>query len=332
MTAEPREAGAQARLVFMGSPDFAVPSLLALVEAGYDIAAVFTQPDRPGGRGRHILSPPVKEAALSAGLSVSQPETLRSQEAVAHLASLRPDAIVVVAFGQILRPSVLQIPRRGVLNVHASLLPRHRGASPVAAALLAGDEETGVSVMLLDEGLDTGPVLQQRREAIQPEDDAGTVTDRLAQLGADLLIETLPAWLEGTIEPAPQDASAATLSRRIGKEDGRIDWTHSAEEIWRAVRAYTPWPGATTSLNGTVLQVLQSWPVPRAALQEPGTVLELDEPFAVPAPLPRPAFAVQTGNGLLLPLLLKRAGKRVVSARDFLNGERGLIGAKLGVG
>jgi methionyl-tRNA formyltransferase len=316
------------RLVFMGSPDFAVPTLNLLADAGYDIVAVYTQPDRPAGRGRQLLPPAVKQSALASGLTVLQPETLRSPDAVAALTAMQPDAIVVVAFGQILRPAILQIPSRGVLNVHASLLPRHRGASPVAAALLAGDEHTGVSIMLLDEGLDTGPVLAQRRESIQPDDNAGTLTDRLAALGAGLLLETLPAWLEGSITPVPQDASATTMSRRIDKDDGRIDWNRAAEEIWRRVRAFTPWPGATTTLNGTAVQILQAWPVDGSVDLEPGAVLALTEPAAVPSSLPSPAFAVQTGAGLLLPLQLKRAGRRAVSARDFLNGERGLIGSR----
>ncbi|HTE84966.1 MAG TPA: methionyl-tRNA formyltransferase, partial [Dehalococcoidia bacterium] len=297
-----------ARLVFMGSPEFAVPSLRRLLEARYDIVAVYTQPDRQAGRGRHLQPPPVKQAALEAGLPVFQPETLRRPEAVAELASLHPDAIVVVAFGQVLRPPVLQIPGCGVLNVHASLLPRHRGASPVAGALLAGDEAAGVSIMLLDAGLDTGPVLAQRAEAILPEDTAGSLTDRLANLGAGLLVETLPAWLTGKLAPSAQDERQATLTRRVNKEDGRIDWSRPAREIWSRIRAYTPWPGAMTSLNGTPLQILQAWPAAGGDDEPAGTVLPLAGAVDVPASLPPPAFAVQTGDGILLPLVLKRAG------------------------
>lgn len=319
-----------ARLVFMGSPDFAVPSLLRLLESGRDVVAVYTQPDRPAGRGRHLQPSPVKQAAIDAGLPVFQPETLRTASAVDGLAALNPDAVVVVAFGQILRPAILRIPKRGVLNVHASLLPRQRGASPVAGALLAGDEQTGVTIMLLDEGLDTGPVLAQRTEPILPEDTAGSLTDRLAEIGADLLVDTLSDWLAGRMTPVAQDDTQATLTRKVGKADGAIDWDRPADEIWRRVRAYTPWPGAMTSLNGVPVQVLQAWPSSGGGDEPPGTVLRVSEPDTVPASLERPAFAVQTAGGVLLPLIVKRSGKRALSAREFLNGERGLIGARFG--
>jgi methionyl-tRNA formyltransferase len=314
----------------MGSPQFAVPALRQLSEAGYEIAGVYTQPDRDAGRGRRLRPSPVKLTAEELGLSVFQPQNLRGSEAIEELRALQPDAIVVVAFGQILRPSVLQIPPQGVLNVHASLLPRYRGAAPVASAILDGLEATGVSIMLLDEGTDTGPVLAQRSELILPEDTTATLTDRLATLGAQLLIETLPGWLRGETAPRPQDEAEATVTRRIKKDDGAIDWSLPATEIWRRVRAYTPWPGAATTLGETPLQILQAWPAAGERQAEPGTVLPRQGNVELPAALPVPAFAVQTGNGVLLPLVLQRSGRKALSAREFLNGERGLIGRRLG--
>jgi methionyl-tRNA formyltransferase len=318
------------RLVFMGSPEFAEPSLQRLIDAGYCIAGVYTQPDRSGGRGRRLLAQPVKRLAEEAGLPVLQPPSLRRPEAVAELATLRPDAIVVVAFGQILRPAVLSLPPKGVLNVHASLLPRYRGASPIAAALLNGDEETGVSIMLLDEGMDTGPILTQQTEAILPQDTAGSLNERLALLGADLLLATLPRWLEGEIEPQAQDEAQATTTRLIAKADGLLDWSLTARELWRRVRAYTPWPGASTTLDGTPIQILQSWPIETAIAHEPGRIVPSDGGWTLPAELPKPAFAVGTGSGLLLPLVLQKSGRRPLEARDFANGERGLIGRRFG--
>jgi methionyl-tRNA formyltransferase len=321
-----------ARVIFMGSPDFAVPSLRALVAARHDVAAVVTQPDREAGRGRRLAPPAVKVVAQELSLPVLQPPSLRRPDTVTALAALRPDVIVVAAFGQILRRSVLDIPGYGVLNVHASLLPRWRGASPVTAAILAGDAQTGVSIMLLDEGLDTGPVLSTRATPIEALDTGGTLTDRLAEMGAELLVETLPAWLGGEIAPQPQDEALATYAPRLEKEAGRIDWTRPAVEIWRQVRAFTPWPGASTSLGDVALKLLEAWPLDGYAAEPPGTVAPL--PWGaverVPAARPRPAFAVTTGDGFLLPLRLQRAGKRPVYAEEFLRGERGLLGCRLG--
>jgi methionyl-tRNA formyltransferase len=318
------------RLVFMGSPEFAEPSLRRLIDAGYAIAGVYTQPDRSGGRGRRLLAPPVKRLAEAAGLSVFQPESLRLPEAVAELAALDPGVIVVVAFGQILRPAVLALPPRGVVNVHASLLPRYRGASPIAGALLHGDAETGVSIMLLDEGMDTGPVLAQARETVLPQDTTGSLSERLASLGAELLIATLPRWLAGEVAPQEQDEACATTTKLIAKADGQLDWSLPASELWRRVRAFTPWPGATTTLDGAPVQILQAWPVDAAADQELGRIVPTQGASSVPAELPRPAFAVSTGAGFLLPLILQKAGRRPLEARDFANGERGLAGRRFG--
>ena len=235
------------RVVFMGTPEFAVPTLTKLVES-HHVVGVVTQPDRRAGRGRKLRVSPVKESALAHGLAVLQPESLRKdRETADRLRDLQPDAIVIAAFGQILPAEVLAIPPHGCLNVHASLLPRHRGAAPIAAAILAGDEQTGVTIMLMDEGVDTGPILAQVQTPTGPEDTTLSLGERLAQLGADLLVSTLFQWAAGELEPAPQDESLATYSRLVRKADGRADWRLSAAELARRARAYYPWPGLHTT-------------------------------------------------------------------------------------
>jgi len=309
------------RIVFMGTPRFAVPTLEALVaQEGYELVCVVTQPDRPAGRGRKLAASAVKEAALAHGLPVWQPRTLRDSEAVEKLRALSPTVIVVAAFGQILRPEVLAIPSRGCLNVHASLLPRWRGAAPIPAAILAGDEETGVTIMLLDEGMDTGPILAQASLPIRPEDTTGSLTERLATLGADLLIATLPRWLAGEIQPRPQDHSQATMCRPLRKEEGRLDWSLPAIELERRVRAYNPWPGAYTTWHGRRLKVLCAAPLSDwRGPQPPSQVIALPE-----------GTAVVTGNGALLLLEVQLAGRRAMTIADFLRGQRDFIGSRLG--
>jgi methionyl-tRNA formyltransferase len=314
-------------IVFIGTPDFAVPSLRRLAADGHVITAVITQPDRPAGRGRHLAPPPAKLAAEELGLPVLQPPTLRDAEPLDAIRTLQPEAIVAIAYGQILRQELLDIPPRGVLNVHPSLLPRHRGASPIAGAILAGDDETGVSIMLMDAGMDSGPILAQRRVLIKPLDATGTLTTSLAELGAALLAETLPRWLAGEIEPQPQDDSQATVTRLIRKEDGAIDWTLSAVEIWRRVRAYTPWPGAATALANEPLLIRRAWPLSGSSGEPPGTVVAL--PPSVPPEAHAAAFAVQTGDGLLAVLELQRAGRRALSSGEFARGVPGFIGQHL---
>jgi methionyl-tRNA formyltransferase len=316
----------------MGSPDFAVPSLRRLVEDGYDVVGVYTQPDREAGRGRVVTPPPVKQYALEQGLAVFQPPSLRRTEALEGLRALAPEIIIVAAFGQILRRPVLELPAHGVLNVHASLLPRWRGAAPVVAAILAGDEETGVSIMQVDEGLDTGPVVSRRAVPITRIDTGGGLTDRLARLGADLLSDTLPAWLDGEIVPEAQDNARATYAPRIEKDAGHIDWSLPAVEIWRRVRAFNPWPGAFTFLHGHQIRIHDAWPLPEGPPAQPGMVVLLTDEMvhAVPAELPRAAFAIGAGAGLLVPLKLQRAGKRALFAQEFARGEHDLIGATLG--
>ncbi len=304
------------RVIFMGTPEFAVPTLAMLVEEGYELVAVVTQPDRPAGRGRELTPSPVKRYALAHGLPVLQPETLRPPETVAELAALRPDVIVVAAFGMILRPAVLAIPPKGCLNVHASLLPRHRGASPISAAILAGDPVTGVTIMLMDEGMDTGPILAQATTEIRPDDTAGTLGERLARQGADLLAATLPMWLAGEIHPQPQPAEGATVCRPLRKEQGQIEWMRPAVEIERMVRAYQPWPGAFTFWRGQRLKILRSRAVEGVA--EPGVVIPWGE-----------GAAVGTGEGLLALDEVQLAGRRAVRIAEFLRGQQGILGARL---
>lgn len=315
------------RVVFMGSPDFAVPTLRRLIESEHEVVTVYTQPDRPAGRGRTLHPPPAKQVALQYGVPVHQPEQVSSPEAVAELAGLAPDVIVIAAFGQILKQPVLDLPPRGVLNVHASLLPRHRGAAPVAAAILAGDKETGVTIMLTELALDAGPMLAQRRLPISDDDTTGSLSERLAREGADLLMEILPNWLAGAIQLQPQDDSQATYIRSIRREEAAIDWSLPAADIWRRVRAYNPWPVAYTTLEGQPLRILEAKPLAGEGLEPPGTVLPL--PGEGP---PEAGFAVRCGQGALAVLRVQRAGRKAMSGAEFLRGQRGLLGRCLGDG
>jgi methionyl-tRNA formyltransferase len=298
------------KIVFMGSPDFAIPSLQALA-GRYPIIGVVTQPDRPAGRGRTLTPPLVKRLALELGLPVIQPERLRQPEAMAQLQAWAPDLIVVAAFGQILRPVVLDLPRLGCVNVHASLLPRWRGAAPIQAALLHGDAETGVTIMRIDPGVDTGPTLSQRALPIQPDDNAGTLSQRLAVLGSELLLETLPGYLSGAFIPQPQDESGATYAPMLKKEDGQLDFSQPAEALARRVRAFNPWPGAFTTWQGQILKIRRAHtsPAPCAA---PGQA-------AIHQGLP--AFC--TADGLLVLDELQPAGKKPQPGKAFLQGARG---------
>ena len=316
-------------LVFAGTPEFAVPALKALLDAGHTVLAVYTQPDRPAGRGRKLAMSPVKEFALARGLAVHQPATLRTEGEAGALRALHADAMIVIAYGLILPPPILAIPKHGCINVHASLLPRWRGAAPIQRAIEAGDTVTGVTIMLMDAGMDSGPILAQRTHAIDPEDTAGTLSDRLSALGADLLGETLPRWLRDEIEPRAQDPSQATTTSLLRKEDGAIDWAHPAAEIWRRVRACNPWPGAYTYVDGKLLHIWRAWPADAAPRAEPGTVISLTPEQRVEVP-DSPTFAVQAGEGLLAVREAQRAGRRALPADEFLRGMPDLIGKRLG--
>lgn len=300
----------------MGSPEFALPSLQALAER-YPLAGVVTQPDRPAGRGRALTPPPVRLLAERLGLPVIQPQRLRDPQAMDQLRAWAPDLIVVAAFGQILRPELLALPERGCLNVHASLLPRWRGAAPVQAAILNGDRETGVSIMAMDAGVDTGAVLSQRATPIAPDENAGSLTARLAELGAALLIETLPPYLSGELLPRPQNESRATYAPMLKKDDGRLDFTRPAEELARRVRAFNPWPGAFTTWQGQRLKILRAHAVEidRTDGRAPGRA-------TVHEGLP----ALIAGRGLLVLDEVQPAGKRAMPGRLFLQGARGWAG------
>jgi len=303
----------------MGTPEIAVPTLQALLaHPDFDVAGVVTQPDRKAGRGRKLKPSPVKEAALAAGVpTILQPAKLREPEAFQALAALEPELIVVTAYGQILKPEVLDLPRYGCINVHASLLPRWRGAPPITAAILAGDPHTGVTIMQMDPGMDTGPILAQRAEGIRPDDTTASLSERLGRLGAELLVETLPCYLEGKIQPKPQPAEGVTLCRLVKKEHARIDWTRPAVEIERMVRAYQPWPGAFTTWQGQTLKIGKASVAEGEA--EPGRVIAWGT-----------KAAVGTGAGLLIIERAQLPGKKMLDIRDFLRGRPDLIGAQLG--
>jgi len=298
----------QLRLAYAGTPEFAVPALRALVAAGHQIAVIYTQPDRPAGRGRQLLPSPVKFAAIELGLPVEQPASLRNPEAQSRLASHGVDAMVVAAYGLILPQAVLDTPRLGCINIHASLLPRWRGAAPIPRAILAGDAITGISIMRMEAGLDTGPVYLRREMQIGPHENAGEVQRRLADLGARCIVETLPAIAADRAVADPQDAAAATYARKLEKREAQIDWTRSAEEIGRAVRAFNPWPVAETSWRGQQLRIWRARHVEQRA-GAPGTVLEASADGIV----------VACGEGALRIEELQLPGKRALSAGEFLN-------------
>ena len=309
------------RVVFMGTPEFAIPSLEHLILNHYQVEAVYTQPDKPAGRGRSLVSPPLKRAALIWKLSVVQPVSLKSPEVVAQLASFHPDVIVVAAFGQILPQSVLDIPGYGCINIHPSLLPRFRGVSPVAAAILAGDEFTGVSIMLMDRGLDTGPILARAQISISAQDTTGSLTAKLSLIAAQLLLEALPCWLRGELIPQPQNEAEATYSGAISKEAGEIDWHLPAVGIWRRVRAFHPWPGCYTRWRGKQLKIIEAVPLPGERTLELGQVVATERAGV--------AFGVGTGDGTLGVCRVQLEGKRAMSAAEFLRGQRQFIGAIL---
>ena len=309
------------RIVFMGTPEFAVAPLKQLILNRFQIAAVYTQLDHPAGRGRSPVPSPVKKAALTSHLPVFQPVSLKQAEVVAQLADFKPEVIVVAAFGQILSKSVLDIPKYGCINVHPSLLPKFRGASPVAAAILAGDEITGVSIMLMDRGLDTGPILTQETASISPQDTTGSLTAKLSQMAAEMLPGVLLRWGRGEITPQPQNEAEATYTAQITKEQGEIDWNLSAVEIWRRVRAFQPWPGAYTRWEGRRLEIIEAVPLPEEGKFDTGQVIALTGEEA--------AFGINTGEGVLGLLKVQFEGKRAMPAADFVRGQRQLLGAVL---
>ncbi|GAB4268966.1 MAG: methionyl-tRNA formyltransferase [Candidatus Promineifilaceae bacterium] len=306
------------KIIFMGTPDFAVPALQALIET-QTVVGVVTQPDKPAGRGKQLRPSPVKVAALAHNIPVYQPKSLRTEEAAAPLRQWQPDLIVVAAFGQILRPHVLNLPPHGCLNVHASLLPRWRGASPIQHAIMAGDAETGVTLMQMDEGLDTGPMFVKEAVPIAADETAASLHDKLAQLGAHMLRRYLDDILAGRITPQPQDDSASTYAPMIRKEMGLLDWTQTAVSLDRHIRAMTPWPGAFTYWQGALLKIITAVPVTDSSGTPPGYVFMQDG-----------KLLVATGSGALQIETLQLAGKRAMSGQEFVNGRADIVGAQLG--
>ncbi|MFW6102459.1 MAG: methionyl-tRNA formyltransferase [Chloroflexota bacterium] len=309
------------RTIFMGTPQFAVTILESLLQSSYQVLAVYTQPDKPAGRGRPFVFPPVKKLAVERQIPVIQSETFKSSEVVKKLASFQPELIIVAAFGAILPQEVLSLPRFACLNVHPSLLPRHRGPSPVANTILCGDEFTGVTIMLMDTGMDTGPILAQEKMQVSSMNTTGSLSSKLADVGARLLLETLPKWLGGELRPQAQDESQATYSKLIISKDAEIDWHLSAVELWRRVKAYNPWPSCYTWCQGKRLKIHKS--IPRGGLPEGevGEVVALAE---------SPGVGVVTGDGILGLCQVQLEGKREMSVDDFVRGKRDFIGCVLG--
>jgi len=296
------------RTVFMGTPDFALQTLQGLIDAGCKMVGVYTQPDRPKGRGKHLAAPPVKELAQKNDIPVYQPLKLRQTEAVAELKALAPDLIVVVAYGQILPKSVLEIPANGCINVHASLLPKYRGAAPINKAIINGETETGITTMYMDVGLDTGDMLVKKTLSIGPEETAGELHDRLASLGRETMEETLRQLCAGTLKREVQDDEQSTYASMMKKEDGRIDWSRSAQEIHNHVRGLAPWPGAYTTINGKPLKLAETSQETAEGL--PGCVIAAD----------KNGVCVACGSGSLRIRQLQLSGRKRLPAADFLRG------------
>lgn len=307
------------RIVFMGTPDFACPTLTRLIDRGEDVIAVVTQPDRPKGRGQKLVPPPVKVIAEEHGIPVLQPLKVRAPEVVAHIRELNPDLIVVVAFGQILPQSLLDIPRHGCINIHASLLPRYRGAAPLNWCLINGETETGITTMMMDAGLDTGDMLVKRSIPIGSDEDAQSLHDRLSLLGADTIDETLDRLMAGTLTREKQDDSLTCYAPMLKKEDGLIDWTREPRQIKNLVRGFTPWPGAYTSLDNRTLKLYKV-----AVAEEAGTPGEV-------IAAGKDGILVACGSGSIRIEELQLEGRKRLSAAEFLAGYRLEPGSRLGV-
>jgi methionyl-tRNA formyltransferase len=316
----------------MGTPQFAVPALEALISGaapgnvladGYEIVTVITRPDKPAGRGREIVFSPVKQVALRHGIPVWQPGSFKKAENSQALAAYHADLYIVAAFGQILPQTVLDQPRYGTLNIHASLLPKYRGADPIAEAILQGDSETGVSIMLLDAGVDTGPVLARRSIPIAEQETTGSLTVKLADLGAQALMEVLPAWIEQRITPEPQDEREASHTRMLKKEDGAVVWERPADVLARQVRAYFPWPGTYTFWRGKLLKIIAAEALPQTTLFAPGTVIVREEAG-------HKVLLVATEVGLLKITQLQLEGKKAMGSEEFLRGYGQIAGQVLG--
>ena len=343
------------RIAFAGTPDFAVPALEALLRTRHTVVGALTQPDRPKGRGRQLAASPVKAAALAHGIPVAQPHTLKDDAGRAELAAWRPDVLVVIAYGLILPKAALTLPRLGCINIHASLLPRWRGAAPIQRAILAGDTDTGVTIMLMDVGLDTGPMLLKREVSIAPTDTGGSLHDRLAAIGASAIVEALDGYAAGMLTPVPQPTEGVTYAAKIEKAEGLIDWNRPALEIERQVRAFNPWPIAETRLDGEQLRVFEATVDSSGAQMSAGQhasdanrrAIDVDSHTIVAesglmvaesgtvVSIRDDALVIQCGSGRLALCQLQRPGRRIVSAGDFARGGGGssgthLLGKRLG--
>lgn len=310
------------RIVFMGTPDFAVPSLEALLKSEDHVVGVVTQPDRPKGRGHILAPPPVKIIAQRTGIPLLQPLKLKTQDFIDALAAWKPDLIAVTAFGRILHAPILSLPPKGCVNVHGSLLPKYRGAAPVQWAVINGETETGITTMLMDEGMDTGPMLLQERILIMPEDTAGTLAARLAELGGRLLIETIRQLKAGTLRPRAQDSSQATMAPLLKKEDGVIDWTRNAQSIANRVRGLSPWPGAYTFLDHDRWNIWSAVAKPTHSNEQPGTIIDLT----------KHSIQIATGEGVLETVEIQTANSKRMTVAQFLAGHRVSVGVRLGPG
>ncbi len=304
------------RLVFMGTPQFAVAPLRELIAAGHEIAGVVTRTDKPAGRGRTLAAPPVKIAAQELGLAVFQPRRVREPEFIEILRKTAPEAIIVAAYGQILPKEILMLPQFGCINIHASLLPAYRGAAPINWAIIRGERETGITVMMMDEGMDTGAILMQEAIPIGPEDTAGAVTEKLSSLGAKLITTALPLFASGKLTPVVQDGTKATMAPLLKKGDGLIDWRLSARDIHNRVRGLSPWPGAYSYLDKTMVKIIATGVLDGTG--EPGLLYEVD----------KSTLAAGTGGGLLRILSIQPEGRKSMSAGEFMRGHRGIAGKK----
>ncbi len=298
------------KIVFMGTPDFALASLDKLIDGGYEIAAVVTQPDRPKGRGKKLTPPPVKERALGAGLRVLQPERVKDSGFIEALKELSPDIIIVVAYGQILPEEIINLPAMGCINVHASLLPKYRGAAPINWCIINGESRTGVTTMYMDKGMDTGDILLQRETEIGEDETAGELHDRLAVLGADLLLETLEGIQRKEVERKVQDHSAATYAPQLVRENGRVDWNLDAKSIYNIIRGTNPWPGCYTVYKGERMKLWEAKVLERKSSGIAGKVLEAGHG----------GMLVQAGSGTLLVTMIQMPSSRVMTVDEYLRG------------
>ncbi|BEH12662.1 methionyl-tRNA formyltransferase [Marinobacter shengliensis] len=303
------------RIVFAGTPDFAATALKALLEAGYNLVGVYSQPDRPAGRGRKLMPSPVKQVALDAGIPVFQPVSLKPEDAQQELAELKPDVMIVAAYGLILPKAVLDIPTHGCLNIHASLLPRWRGAAPIQRAIAAGDAETGITIMQMDEGLDTGDMLLKVTTPIHADDTGGSLHDRLADMGGKAIVEALVQLANSELAPEPQNDADANYAHKLSKEEGHIDWSRSAIEIERLIRAFNPWPGTFTDLGEQRIRLHQATALEQSCDKEPGTVISRE----------REGVEVACGTGTLKITSVQLPGSKAQSISDLINGGKQVL-------